>query len=142
MFVADTLTPADVAAIARVREAWLRAINTDDLAGIDAAGAEDLLAFPPHESPRAGIAANREWHRSRIEQFATRLTMTSDELQGGSVWAFERLAYAIELTPRSGGAAVQERGNCFWAWQRQADGSWKVARAIWNSDVPLTPTAP
>jgi ketosteroid isomerase-like protein len=63
--------------------------------------------------------------------------MTTHELQGSSVWAFERQSYEIELTPREGGSPVADRGSSVWIWQRQSDGGWRVARAIWNSNVPL-----
>jgi len=36
-----------------------------------------------------------------------------------------------------GGKEVKDTGNSIWIMQRQPNGSWKIARAIWNSDVPL-----
>ena len=137
MLIADTISPSDIAAIGVVRDAWLRAINSDDVEALADAATDDLIALPPNEPPLVGREANRQWHRTRIAQFKTRLTMTTTELAGGGVWAFEQIAFTIELTPRAGGAPIVDGGNCLWQWQRQTDGSWKVARAIWNSDTPL-----
>lgn len=72
-----------------------------------------------------------------MSQFHTRLNMKSEEVLGGGIWAIERMSYTMELVPRASGPALSDSGNCLWTWQRQSDGSWKVARAIWNSDVPL-----
>ncbi len=36
-----------------------------------------------------------------------------------------------------GGADFKDRGNFVAVWRREADGSWKRARNIWNSMLPL-----
>ena len=51
-------------------------------------------------------------------------------------WAFERANYTFRLTPVAGGAAMQENTKNLRILQRQPDGSWKIAREIWNSDNP------
>jgi ketosteroid isomerase-like protein len=44
---------------------------------------------------------------------------------------------SLTLTPKAGGNTIEDRGNCIWLWRRQGDGSWKVARAMWNSPQPM-----
>jgi hypothetical protein len=68
IFTADTISPSDVAAIARVREEWLRAVNSDDVEGLFAPMVEDYIALPPHEPPQ-GKEAQQGWHRNRIDRF-------------------------------------------------------------------------
>jgi uncharacterized protein (TIGR02246 family) len=137
MIIAEPLSDSDVSAIARVREVWISALNADDVDGMVAPLTEDCVACPPNEVPTSGKAAQRTWHQSRVDQFRTHLEMSSQELLGGGVYAIERIGYAIHLTPRAGGPAIHTTGSCFWTWQRQGDGRWLVARAIWNSDTPL-----
>ena len=62
--------------------------------------------------------------------------MSSREVVGGGTWAFDCLSYAMRLAPKAGGPAIQTTGTCVWVWERQADGRWLIARAIWNSDNP------
>lgn len=142
MIIAEPLSDSDAAAIARVREAWVSALNADDVDGMVAPLTSDCIACPPNEAPTTGKAAQRAWHQSRVDQFRTRLQMSSQELLGGGLYAVERITYAIQLTPKAGGAPIHTTGSCFWTWQRQGDGQWQVARAIWNSDVPLPAATP
>jgi ketosteroid isomerase-like protein len=71
----------------------------------------------------------------------THLTMFSDELVGSGDWALDRFSYTIAITPRAGGAAIQDSGSCFWIWQRDSRGAWRLARAIWNSANPVAAPA-
>ena len=63
-------------------------------------------------------------------------TWSSEEIVVAADWAFTRGTYSSTFTPRAGGEPVQENGKSLWILERQADGSWKYARAIWNSDNP------
>ncbi len=130
---------SDVETITKLREDWLVALNTDDIEGILSSAPDDILVYPPHEPPVAGIAGSRAWHEARIAQFKTRLTITPEELVTAGDMAFERFSFTIGLTPRSGGATIEDSGICFWLWRRQSDNSWKLARAIWNSENPVEP---
>jgi ketosteroid isomerase-like protein len=141
VFIADTLTASDVAAINEARRAWLRAINADDVNALLAVLAADIVVFPPHDAPLVGLEGSRAFHQARIAQFATELTMASAEVTGGGVWAFDQLYYTIRLTPRAGGAPMEDSGPCLWIWRREADGQWRLVRAIWNSEQPLAESA-
>jgi ketosteroid isomerase-like protein len=131
------LSDADVNAIARRRQDFLAALHADDVDGLLAPLTDECLVFPPNESPLSGVDGSRRWHQTRIAQFTTKLQMSSDELAGSGDYAYERLSYVISLTPRTGGPAMEDKGCCFWIWHRDAGGSWKIARAIWNSENPM-----
>jgi uncharacterized protein (TIGR02246 family) len=140
MIIAEPLSDSDISTMARTRDVWLSAMNADDVDGMVAALTDDCVACPPNEPTLTGKAAQRAWHQSRVDQFNTRLQLSSKEVLGGGVYAMERIAYAIQVTPKAGGPAIQTTGSCLWTWQRQGDGRWLVARAIWNSDMPLQST--
>jgi ketosteroid isomerase-like protein len=53
------------------------------------------------------------------------------------MFAVDRQSYEVRLTPRRGGHAISVTGNSVWSWQRQTDGRWLLARAIWNSTTAL-----
>jgi len=48
-------------------------------------------------------------------------------------WALDRFDWTMDVTPLAGGTINHDNGKCVWIWRR-AGGSWKIARAIWNSD--------
>jgi ketosteroid isomerase-like protein len=60
-----------------------------------------------------------------------------DEIRVTGDWAYSRYSYTWILTPVPGGESVEVSGKGIWIVQRQPDGSWKIAREIWNNDKPL-----
>jgi ketosteroid isomerase-like protein len=68
------------------------------------------------------------------------VTFIPQEIQIGGDWAIDRFTWSTDTTPVGGGTSSNDKGKCIWIWRRQRDGSWKVARAIWNSDNPVPGT--
>lgn len=58
--------------------------------------------------------------------------------ENGGDWAYERGSVTIVARPPSGEDRPPTRlvAKYIDIWRRQADGTWKVARAIWNLDEP------
>jgi len=77
MIIAEPLSDSDISAIARAREAFLSALNADDVDGMVAALTDDSVACPPNEPTYTGKAAQRAWHQARVDQFRTHLQMSS-----------------------------------------------------------------
>ena len=130
------LPDSDVEAIAAVRDSFVTALAEDDVESLLAFLTADGSAFPPHEPAVVGHEANRAWHEARISDFESVMALTTDELVGEGSMAFERFSYTLTLTPRAGGDPIVDSGRCFWIW-RKSEGSWKVARAMWNGPDPL-----
>ena len=129
----ETLSQSDIDAIGHARDGFVAAMGKDDVDGMMALLSEDGQAFPPHEPALIGADANRAWHQARIADFETHISISSKELVGEGSMAFERFTYTLRVTPRAGGDAVEDTGNCVWLWRRGDAGSWRVARAMWNS---------
>lgn len=70
----------------------------------------------------------REFHAA----FAVQVEYSSQEIVVFGDWAFDRGTERYTLTPKAGGAPIQKSGNYLYLYQRQADGSWKQSRVIWN----------
>jgi ketosteroid isomerase-like protein len=49
--------------------------------------------------------------------------------------AVDRFSWTLDMAPRTGGTAIHDEGKCIWIWRREADGKWRHANAIWNSDL-------
>ena len=63
-----------------------------------------------------------------------------EEVHVADEWAFERGTYTVTFTPKGTMLTVQDVGKYLTIYQRQADGAWKMARDIWNSNTPLPAT--
>ncbi len=89
--------------------------------------------------PRAGYAnvigqqAIRAWHEQEWEGTKYECSGTVDEVQVFGDWGMVRGTYSGLFTPASG-APRRVSGKFLCTVRRQADGSWKLAHVIWNSD--------
>jgi uncharacterized protein (TIGR02246 family) len=135
-----TSTSRDQSVIDSLRNAHVAAVNSGDAEGWTACFAGDGVQMPPNFGANTGIAAIRGWNSGFMGMFACRFSLSVDEVQAAADWAFERGRYEIELTPKAGGGPTKDNGKYITLYQRQADGSWKIARDIWNSSQPLPGT--
>jgi ketosteroid isomerase-like protein len=79
----------------------------------------------------------RAWSQAFLAAFRATFALSVDEVQVAGDWAFERGAYRIGLTPRSGGAPIDDVGKYITIYARQPGDAWQIARDIWNTDNPL-----
>lgn len=71
------------------------------------------------------------------EYAQTEFELASDEVEVVGPWAFDRGSYRWKGTPREGGGPLVDQGKYLVILKRQVDGSWRVYRAMDNSDRPL-----
>ena len=90
--------------------------------------------MPPNEPPIVGKAALRSWFLRVTDQFSIDLDFSVEEVKTSGDWAFERFSFRRTMTPAGGGEPATARGKGIHVYRRQSDGSWKIARDIWNSD--------
>ena len=128
------LSEADQTAIRQGDLEYARLMNAKDFKGVAALYADDAIVLPPNQAMVEGRAAIQAW----IESFppTSNFQMQTLEIEGGGNLAYVRGAFSLTMAP-SGAAPVEERGKYMEIWRQQADGSWKIAQDIWNSDLPL-----
>ena len=128
-------TEADVAAIRALTEAWGAAVETGDVAALVALRTDDVVRMPPDEPVSRGKQAVEGFFRGVFEQFSVEGTWPVDgteEIVVADGWAFHLSEYVLRISPKAGGEAIEERGKIIVICQQQPDGSWKIAREIWN----------
>ena len=131
----------DLKAIERVREEHIRSLNVGDAATWAQLFTEDGVQMPPNASPNVGSQAILAWSQGFLSIFSLVFALGVHEVQVFGDWAFERGTYHISLTLKAGTGSVKDLGKYITIYQRQPDGSWKIARDIWNSNNPPTQLA-
>jgi uncharacterized protein (TIGR02246 family) len=136
----ETSASVEETAIDRLREAHVTALNAGDANAWEACFTGDGVQMPPNFGANVGRTAILGWSKGFLNLFTCRFSLSVEEVRIAADWAFERGRYDITLTPRFGGQCMDDRGKYITIYQRQSDGSWKIARDIWNSDRPLPGT--
>lgn len=99
----------------------------------------DAIVLPPNQPAWRGIDGMRAGAQAMLNEVAiSGVTLTADDVKMSGDFAVETGTYAMTMTPKKGGKAVNDKGKYVVVWERQADGSWKALRDIFNSDLPPT----
>jgi len=128
---------ADIDAVRDVADRMLRAEASGDASFFADALADDIVIMPPAVPAIEGKPACLEFIRAVLEdvgrEFEKRMAAVSVEVEVVGDVAFDRGRFSLTLTPRDGGAPVEELGQHVRLYRRAPDGSWRVARIIWNN---------
>jgi uncharacterized protein (TIGR02246 family) len=134
---ADTLE-ADEAALRATVSDFLAAWNAADVASLGTFYAEDAIEMQPDGAPHEGRKAIQDGHGAFFAQFTATQTATVTEVGVEGNLGFNRGTWSVRSMPRAGGPETSRTGNWMVLLRRDADGSWKIWRWIWNEQ----PTAP
>lgn len=97
---------------------------------------DDAVLMPPNGPAVFGKDSIRSWNQEMSRQFHIRdYASRDDEVVVADDWAFRRASVDWTLTSTANGKAVRDLGKFIIIYRRQPDGSWKVARDIWNSST-------
>ena len=133
------LSDADKAAIQATIDASLKIGNTTPLdapAFVKAYYADDAILMPSNQPALSGAGPITEWFKALPP--VSGLKFTTDEIEGFGGVAYLRGRYSFTMLP-PGAAPIPDSGKYLEIWKKQADGSWRSARDIFNSDLPLPP---
>ena len=131
------LADADRAAILAADSAFEAAANNGSLDGIVAVYAEDASLLPPNEPGVKGREAIRQSWGRVLDAYTLHFELETDEVEGREDLAYVRGHYKLTASPRAkGGAVLPDQGKFVEVLKRQADGRWRYAVDIYNSDLP------
>lgn len=126
---------SDKETIARQRAEFVAAFNIEDTEAMAKFLPDDHVGMPPIRPTIRGLDGARAFWREGFAAAKSRFSLASEELEVIGDVAIDSLRWTMDSTPKSGGKTVHDKGKCIYIWRRQRDGSWKLARAIWNSDL-------
>jgi len=128
---------ADVQAILDFEQTVYDAQIAGDIEAWMSSFAEDVTLFPPNAPALTNKLAIRQWNAPLFEQFYLYEESDEREVEVAGDRGYLRAHWTWTKTPKGGGKIVKDTGNSIWIMHRQPNGSWKITRAIWNSDIPI-----
>ena len=96
---------------------------------------DDLVYLPPDQPPVYGKDSLTAFVEAFYAGFDIEIEMTSKEVVIAGEWAFDWGIVTGVVVPLEGGEEVVLDWKYLYVYQRQPDGSWKIARDIYNSNV-------
>jgi ketosteroid isomerase-like protein len=110
----------------QAQEAYVAAINTNDLDSLLAMLTEDVVYLPPNEPALVGKAAVRPWAAEYLKAFKIHWEKTSLEFVVAGDWAFERYSYESTDTPQGAVrlSRTPARASTFSTTTRMVNGAW------------------
>ena len=126
------------AAIAAIDKKFMQDVNRGNAAAGAAAYTDDAILMPPNHSPVEGKQAIEKYLAeisSQLQSSNFQLSILEVDVQGDTT--IVRGTYSSSFTVPGTDAPMEDRGKTLNVWKRQADGSWKLHRDIWNSNMPI-----
>ena len=133
------ITDEDVAAIRATLDMYVQYGLSGDWDSWVTLFTEDTIIMLPN----APILQGREAYKEFMEAYPviTEITLPVVEVDGYGDLAFARGTYSVKIEMEGVPEPIQDRGKYLCILRKQEDGSWLIARDIYNSDLPL-PTPP
>ena len=132
----------DPAAIRKAIEtsnaAQTAAMVKGDIAGAIAPYTADAVVFNPGSPMVTGPAEIQKMFEGMLAAVTIKeftLTVSDVIVAGSGELAVEHGRYRWTIQPK-GGKTMLDSGKYVVAWQKQADGGWKITRDILNTDIP------
>lgn len=129
---------ADIDAINKLHQREMDASRKWDIDTLASLWTDDVVMLPAGEPALIGRDANRaSITRLRDESGSAQIgdyILSFNEVKVTGDWAFEWGTYSGTLAPEGGGESLRATGKVIRVLRKDADGSWKIARAMYNSD--------
>jgi ketosteroid isomerase-like protein len=127
-----------------IEEIWRtyeRTVMDSDIEGWMALWDEKGVQLPPDAPALHGPAKIRSvigpWMaKNRATMSSIKAVIKSEETQAEGSWAFSSGSYTFRMQPKAGGKPELTDGKFLTVLRRQTDGSWKIRRDCFNSNIP------
>ncbi|MDO7841622.1 YybH family protein [Sphingomonas immobilis] len=127
--------PADAQSIeAATHDAYLAAINSNDIAAFSDAVTDDAVFQYPGAPQMVGKKAIVAWATTYFQLYTTRWEKVATGFTVAGDWAFEHYTYKSLDTDKSTGTASYDAGKGVAVFHHDKDGKWRVAIDGWSSD--------
>jgi ketosteroid isomerase-like protein len=128
---------ADVEAIKGVIDDITRAWNEGDYEGYIALIDEEAMFLPPNAATVSDMETIRSIYKNHFDSFDLDLTIIKEEIHVFGDLAFSRDGWKGSLNPKDSSEPIVFDNKVITIYKKQPDGSWKIWRAMFNSNTPL-----
>lgn len=127
---------ADVAAIRSLSQEISRTWNENDFEGYMALMDEEAMVLLANGPTLKGIEEIRSLYSNSFNQNSFDVTTTTEEIHVGGDIAFSRDTWVGSINPKDGGEPIAFDNKTIFIYKKQVDGSWRIWRNIYNSNIP------
>ncbi|MHA2224802.1 MAG: YybH family protein [Candidatus Hodarchaeales archaeon] len=98
---------------------------------------DEGIQMPPNAPPNSGKETIQTFTKELMNNNPiSKMVINSEEVREAGDWGFSRGNYWFEITPKEE-EKVKVNGKFLTILEKQDDGSWKIARDIFNYNAPL-----
>ena len=130
------LTDVDRNAIRAVVTNFDKAVLAADWPAVGSVYTEDGILMPPNAPVVQGRAAMQKFFAGFPKITAFKESVV--EIEGYGDLVYPRGTYEMTMMPPGAKMPLTDMGKVLAVWRKQPDGSWRVARVMWNSDLAPT----
>jgi ketosteroid isomerase-like protein len=135
-------TKAAVQAVKDADAAALKAAQALDANGTVSYYSDDATVMPPNVPAITDRAsAQKAWAAMLVPGAKVSWAANKVESAASGDIVYDQGTYSVTV-PGPDGKWVNDEGKYLSVWKKQADGSWKEAEDMWNSDLPVVAAAP
>jgi ketosteroid isomerase-like protein len=121
---------------------WSKAAAAKDLEQTVAFYSDDAIVLPPNATSAATKETVRNVWKDLLAAPGLVISWKPSKVKLGHNGAMAWVSGAYELTMNDvGGKPINDRGKYLEVWEKQADGNWKCAADMWNSDLAVSAPA-
>ena len=134
--VAVELAAEDLAGIRAADSAFAAAANAGDVDQVAAVYANDAVLLPPNLPPQRGRTAIRNFWGGLLRSYTLNFEIGSDTVEGRGDLAYNVGHYRFTAVPKEKtNPGMADEGKFVEILKKQADGSWKYAVDMYNSNL-------
>jgi ketosteroid isomerase-like protein len=134
-FVGPAVAAQDTDAADKVRIDFNTAFNNRDAQALSLLIDQDAVIMAPGLAAVQGKAKVDEFYREYFKKMRSRIDLKAGDIKLCGDWAFLDALFTRVDAPAKGKRLSRWTGHYMFVLKKQADGSWKIARDIWN-DAP------
>jgi len=133
---AATPQASTIAALAKIREAWVQDLRSKQLEPILKFYAPDAVFLQPTGERLTGSAALRTLFQTILSTFNSDLILHSQNLETSGDLAYDSGDFQEILATIATGAKITGKGSYIILFRRQASGSWQIVQQAWTGRAP------
>jgi ketosteroid isomerase-like protein len=128
---------ADVEAIKDIIDNIMKTWNEGDYEGYMALIDEEAMFLPPNAPTVSDTETIRSIYKNQFDSVDLDLTIINKEIHVFGDLAFSRDGWKGSLNPKDSSEPILFDNKIITIYKKQPDGSWKIWRAMFNSNTPL-----